>query len=102
VNTNALYNLGDPNFAHWWFSELFPWVEKYEPTLYHDTFISSYVVDEQNFWGSIRHVWHWFTLTNRISNDYQENLRYQRDHYPHLYLVHGRWTDAFVQELMQL
>lgn len=86
INGNALYNLGDPSFRHFYFSLVRPFIERHFYDGAYDTDISKFLLSLSNF-DYVRQVAHKFKLTDAIQNRWHSE--YQEDQIEGAYIVHG-------------
>lgn len=70
LNSNALYNLGDPSFPYFYFSLVKPFIaNNYHPGAY-DTNVFKFLLNLGNY-DYVRHVAHKFQITETIQNWWQ-------------------------------
>lgn len=90
INGNAIYNLGDRSFPHFYFKILLPFIRwKYRSTAYDvDTFV--FLQDLQNYHYT-RHVVHFFQFSDFVQNHYHSeySLKAVKKGSPTVVLVHG-------------
>ena len=72
INGNALYNLGDPAFRHFYFDLVRPFIATYYNEGAYDTDIFKFLLDLGN-WNYARSVSHMFQFTDSIQNHWHSN-----------------------------
>lgn len=72
INGNALYNLGDPAFRHFYFDQVRPYIKKYYNEGAYDTDIYKFLLDIGNY-NHARRLAHLFQFTDTIQNMWHSN-----------------------------
>ncbi|PJF17647.1 hypothetical protein PSACC_02549 [Paramicrosporidium saccamoebae] len=72
INGNALYNLGDPSFRHFYFDMLRPYITKYYTEGAYDTDVFKFLLDLGNY-NYARQTAHMFQFTDAIQNHWHSN-----------------------------
>lgn len=72
INGNAIYNLGDPAFRHFYFDQVRPYIVKFYNEGAYDTDVFKYLLDLGNY-NFARQTAHMFQFTDAIQNHWHSN-----------------------------